>query len=191
MLFLDLPIEILYIIGERVDYIDVINMSMLSKKANFVFSYITERTLNKFLLTHDITNIDVSDFSDISKSILLSMLFFIKKHIKNNSSEMIVMNFINTFLKRYYYRSTVSNIIMHNKCNFMLSSCLFSELQLDKIHEQLNGVIICDRGLTYKKDIINIAEKQTMWYFRRDYNVIPERGIENDIKYMITFYFFI
>lgn len=76
MVLSSLPVEILFYISDYLDYKSVLKIRRINSFFDFVFGYVAKIRLSNFLQECDIKNIDVSDLTNISTTILVNMLFF-------------------------------------------------------------------------------------------------------------------
>lgn len=190
MVLSSLPVEILFYIGDYLDYKSVLKIRRINSFFDFVFGYVAKIRLSNFLQECDIKNIDVSDLTNISTTILVNMLFFIRKHMSCNLTKMITINITNTFLKYTDYK-TYNTL---GKYNFLISGKIFSEIQFDRLVKELCNSKICDRNVVMNTDrnIMNTSSSPIV-LVRTDYNVLYERFIldRRDDKYMVSFYIFV
>jgi hypothetical protein len=206
MALCDLPIEILFCIGDYLDYRSILKLRRANHFFDFVFNYVTKVRLRSFLNECDIKNVDLSDLTEISTKILINMLFFIRKHASYNLPRMLTINVTNTFLKCRDYRTykTLEKYI------FLVSNELFSQIQFNRLEKELLRTIICNKRFFVMRSNIpnnltnNLNEQDTLnndlsistiTFFRTDYNVLYENLFSNvssakDDKYMVTFHFF-
>lgn len=190
-----LPSEILCEIGCYLDYKDLVNLRFVNHNFDFIFGYIIKTRLLTYLQQCGIKTNGFNDLSNISICILLNILFFVKKHITRNSLKMLTINVTNTFFKRYYFKSSLCSINTLEKCNFLLSSDLFKDVQFDRLENIFSNLVIDEK--TFEKNDsasnINIIGNSKVVFMRTDYDIINERDLFTDLdkKYMVTFHFFI
>lgn len=190
-MFDKLPIEILYEIGSYLDYKDIINLRLTNHDFYFIFGYIAKSHLIAYLRQSNISINAFNDLSNVSVCILLNILFFVKKHIINNSLKMLTINITNMFFKKYYFKS----IYILEKCNFLLSYELFKNIQFDCLEHIFSNLVIDKKIFLKNDDALNINNmgNSKVIFTRTDYDIINERETCRDLgeKYMVTFHFFI
>ena len=194
-MFDKLPTEILYEIGSYLDYKDITSLRLTNRNFYFIFGYITKSRLLAYLQQSDISINTFNDLSNISICILLNILFFLKKHIICNSLKMLTINITNTFLKKYYFKNSLCNMYILEKCNFLLSYELFKNIQFDCLENIFSNLVI-GKKMFLKNDgglNINNMGNSKVIFTRTDYDIINERDTRSDLgeKYMVTFHFFI
>lgn len=190
-----LPSEILYEIGGYLDYRDLTSLRFVNHNFDFIFGYIIKSRLMTYLQKCGIQINSMDSLSNTSICILLNMLFFVRKNIKNNVFKMLTINITNTFFKRYYFKTSLCNINTLEKCHFFMSCSLFDDIQFDRLENIISRLVI--EGRSFEKNdnglyLNNMGDSKVV-FMRTDYNVINERCTSSNSgkKYMVTFHFFI
>lgn len=197
------PVEIIYLICEYLDLHDVLQLQTVNKFMFFLLKpFIKVQTL-MYMRSCDIFGVDFTELNEISQTVLVNMLFFIRKCVLEDMGKVTTINIISTYCGMEpprKFRSSLYSNLYQSTCNYNIDISLFQTVDFDAIERCILKSSILDNVFVKQQyNIYNIVKKICL--YRIDYKSVFESEIPyygGISKYhdkrklnMVTFYFFI
>lgn len=185
MNLLNLPNELLCNIAEYLDIPDILRLYMVNKHGYNVFQWNLNRKLKEYVLK---CNIKIGDNYDCNLSLMIYILFFLKRSIQVTPDNGIIN--ITIIKTKYSYFA----IQRQDKCVFFVKNSHDFNEHIDKLEMCLLDCKIYDKKIIKSSNVYNIQNNNsTIKLHRTNYGGIDENIVENFIENltMVTFHVFI
>lgn len=201
---LNVPVEIVYMISEYLDLNEVLRLQSTNR---FMF-----RLLKPFVKIHTlrymnscgICDVDFTGLNDISRTLLINMLFFIRKRVLDDMGKVVTINTLSipetTVSEAARVKSSYYSNLYQTTCNYNIVTEVFHSVDFDHIEQCiLNARILDNVFVKQHYNVYNIVKNICL--YRIDYKSVYHgeqafyggtNRYENRRRLnMVTFYFFI